>query len=170
MNHISVETFCCFLAPDVTPIIYILPLNNACICLQSATCAIFEDVALFQDSGHGRFSGHLGWCAYSECHLSCYIVVLFTLHGLILSTALFIWGADWQSPSLKWSVCFSDLAKAIWCILTIIGATATMMFSKPLCYFPRECPQGIFEDLLGLQRGLHSQDRWEDLQIRDTMT
>lgn len=55
------------------------------------------------------------------------------------------WGADWQLPSLEWSVCFSDLAEAIWCILTIIGATATMMFSKPLCYFPGGYPQGIFE-------------------------
>lgn len=54
------------------------------------------------------------------------------------------WGADWQLPSSEWSDRFSDLAEGIWCILTIIGATATMMFSKPLCYFPRGCPQGIF--------------------------
>lgn len=55
------------------------------------------------------------------------------------------WGADWQLPTSEWSVRFSDLAQAIWCILTIIGATATMMFSKPLCYFPGGCPRGIFE-------------------------
>ena len=54
------------------------------------------------------------------------------------------WGADWQLPSLEWSVCFLDSAEAIWCILTIIGATATMMFSKPLCYFPGGCPWGIY--------------------------
>lgn len=54
------------------------------------------------------------------------------------------WGVDWQLPSLEWSVCFLDLAEAIWCILTIIGATATMMFSKPLCYFPGGCPWGIY--------------------------
>ena len=54
------------------------------------------------------------------------------------------WGADWQLPSLEWSVCFVYWAEAIWCILTIIGATATMMFSKPLCYFPGGCPWGIF--------------------------
>lgn len=70
------------------------------------------------------------------------------------------WGADWQLPSSEWSVCFVD--EAIWCILTIIGATATMMFGKPLCYFPRGCPWGIFKPLLGLQRRLQSQDRWED--------
>lgn len=54
------------------------------------------------------------------------------------------WGGDWQLPSLEWSVCSLDSAEAIWCILTIIGATATMMFSKPLCYFPGGCPWGIF--------------------------
>lgn len=54
-----------------------------------------------------------------------------------------LWGADWQLPSLEWSVCFSDSAKAVWCILTIIGATATMMFGKPLCYFPGGCPRGM---------------------------
>ena len=54
------------------------------------------------------------------------------------------WGADWQLPSSEWSVCFLDSAAAIWCILTIIGATATMMFSKPLCYFPGGCPRGIY--------------------------
>ena len=82
-------------------------------------------------------------------------------------------GADWQLPSLEWSVCFLDSAEAIWCILTIIGATATMMFSKPLCHFPGGCPWGILEELLGLQRRLRSQDRWEDccpVQIRDTTT
>lgn len=88
------------------------------------------------------FSGHLRRRAYFGCHLGCYIIVLFTGHGLIISTALF-GGADWQLPSLEWSVCFSDSAKAIWCILTIIGATATMMFSKPLCYFPGGCPRGM---------------------------
>lgn len=82
-------------------------------------------------------------------------------------------GVDWQLPSLEWSVCFLDSAEAIWCILTIIGATATVMFSKPLCYFPGQCPWGICEELLGLQRRLQSQDRWEHccpLQIRDTTT
>lgn len=53
------------------------------------------------------------------------------------------WGVDWQLPSLEWSVCFLDSAEAIWCILTIIGATATMMFTKPLCHFPEGCPWGI---------------------------
>lgn len=34
-------------------------------------------------------SGHLKRRAYFGCHLGCYIIVLFTGHGLIISTALF---------------------------------------------------------------------------------
>lgn len=86
------------------------------------------------------------------------------------------WGADWQLPSSEWSVRFSDLAEGIWCILTIIGATATMMFSKPLCYFPGGCPQGIFfffpSSCSAYKDAFRSQDRWVDccpLQITHTM-
>lgn len=79
------------------------------------------------------------------------------------------WGADWQLPSLEWSVCFLDSAEAIWCILTIIGATATMMFSKPLCYFPGGCPWGIYQcKLLGLQRRLSESGQMGGPQIRHT--
>lgn len=35
------------------------------------------------------FSGHLRLLAYFGCRLGCYIIVLFTGHGLIISTALF---------------------------------------------------------------------------------
>lgn len=86
------------------------------------------------------------------------------------------WGADWQLPSSEWSVRFSDSAEDIWCILTIIGATATTMFSKPLCYFPGGCPQGIFFFFLqsscsAYKDAFRRQDRWVDccpLQITHT--
>lgn len=35
-----------------------------------------------------RFSGHVRRRAYFGCHIGCYIIVLFTGHGLIISTAL----------------------------------------------------------------------------------
>lgn len=131
------------------PNIYILHLNKACIRLWSVSLVAFEDLALFHSSCPGRFSGHLRWHAYFGCHLRCFITVLYYcfIHGAWTNyfNSSLQWGADWQLPALEWSVCFSDLAEAIWCILTIIGATATMMFSKPLCYFPGGCPQGIFE-------------------------
>lgn len=115
---------------------HIRHLNKACVHLWSVTRAAFEDVALFHGPCRGRFSGHLRRHAYFGCHLGCYIIVLFTGHGLIISTALCV--GEQTDSCRHWSdqVCFSDLAEAIWCILTIIGATATVMFSKPLCYFP----------------------------------
>lgn len=72
-----------------SPNIYILHLNKACIHLRPMTGAVFEDVALFHGPRRGRFSGHLRRCAYFGCHLGCCIIVLFTGHGLIISTALF---------------------------------------------------------------------------------
>lgn len=108
--------------------------------------SLYSSVASDSGSGRcrGRFSGHPRWRAYFGCHLGCCIIVLFTGHGLIISTALFIGEQTdscrhWSDQSVS-----RTRAEAIWCILTIIGATATMMFSKPLCYFPGGCPWGIF--------------------------
>ncbi len=44
---------------------------------------------LMQMRAVAGFSGHLRRCAYFGCHLGCCIIVLFTGHGLIISTALF---------------------------------------------------------------------------------
>lgn len=107
-------------------------------CTYSCTVTASEDVGLFRGLCSGRLWGHLRQWSYLECHPGCCVIVLFTRHSSLH------WGADWQLPSLEWSSCFFDSAKAIWCILTIIGATATVMFSKPLCYFPEGCPWGIF--------------------------
>lgn len=77
-------------------------------------------------------------------------------------------GVDWQLPSLEWSVCYLDLAEAIWCILTIIGATATIMFSKSLCYFPGGCLWGIFWVAAWSAETLSESGQMGGQQIRDT--
>lgn len=83
-------------------------LNKACIHLQPVTLIAFKDVALFRCPRHGQFSGHLRRCAYFGCHLGCCIIVLFTKHGLIISTALFI-GEEtdscrhWSDQSVPWT-------------------------------------------------------------------
>lgn len=107
--------------------------------------AAFKDVALFHDPCRGRFfrSSETMCIFWMSSRLLYYCFIHRAWTNYFNSS---LWGSDWQLPSLEWSVCFSDWAKATWCILTIIGATATMMFSKPLCYFPAGCPRGMFEE------------------------
>lgn len=127
------------------PNIYILHLNKACIHQWPVSQASFEDVALFRGPCHGRFfRSSEAMCIFWMSSRLLYYCFIHRARTNYFNSPLH-WGADWQLPSLEWSVCFSDSAEAIWCILTIIGATATMMFSKPLCYFPGGCPWGIFE-------------------------
>lgn len=127
------------------PNIYILHLNKACIQLWPETQGYVWRCGLVPRSMPWQvFRSSEAMCIFWMSSRLLYYCFIHRAWTNYFNSSLH-WGADWQLPSLEWSVCFLDSAEAIWCILTIIGATATMMFSKPLCYFPGGCPWGIFE-------------------------